>query len=59
MDDKDLEYKLICLYKLGAKDNDVKIPREGVGNCYECTPDEKNKYCKMYSPIKFYTINII
>ena len=48
-----LEY--ICLYqtiqKKYFKDSTIRS-----GNCSECIADEKNKLCKGYYPVKFYTL---
>lgn len=49
-----------CINHLTPRDKRVFIPPEdrpqGVGNCYDCKPDDKNRNCRDYSPL---TIHII
>jgi|WetSurMetagenome_2_1015567.scaffolds.fasta_scaffold229262_2 hypothetical protein len=45
--------KTVCLHQFIKSSFYSKfITREGEGNCKICVPDENNKNCKMYYPIR-------
>jgi len=44
---------ICCVYQLVRPSSDEK----GKSNCKSCEPDDKNKLCKDYRPIKLQTID--
>ena len=59
MKDKTIDHKVVCLHHWVRPENRVYVKVEGVGNCYECKTDPvNNPYCKMYTPIKVYEVEI-
>jgi hypothetical protein len=44
--------KTMCLHQFIRPSIDIKL--EGEGNCRKCIIDEKNKECKLYTPLKIF-----
>ncbi len=43
---------IICLRQVGQSSLLIDLSKEGHGDCRYCKPDENNKYCSGYYPIK-------
>lgn len=46
----------MCLNQLFRPE--IYIPQKGVGNCKTCQPNEKNKNCRLYTPIGVITQDV-